>query len=355
MDLSQMAEHPAISLFKELLVPSPPGGERQLAGILRVKLAEMGWDHKTDPAGNILVHIPGIDGSAPGVCLAAHMDEIAIVVTKINSDGSLNVARSGGLFPWKLGEGPVEVIGDHETILGVFSMGSTHTLKSDRGEIMWEDCRILTGLSAGDLTSSGVRPGTYALPERSRRGPVLFGDPANPLVGAWTLDDRMGVVALLRLLKRIKDEALQPHQPTIVAFTVREEIGGHGAKSLILREQPEVFLAIDGAPIPPGTPLILDGRPAIWSQDRLAVYDQNLLASLQAIAVEAGTELQPVVYQAAASDASLVSYMGAAPRVACLGHVRENSHGYEVARLSVFDNLLDVLVRFIKVWGQADK
>ena len=69
-------------------------------------------------------------------------------------------------------------------------------------------------------------------------------------------------------------------------------------------------------------------------------------------AEEAGTELQPVVYDSAASDASLVYAVGGAHRVACLGHVRENSHGYEVARLSVFDNLFKTLVQFIATWEE---
>jgi len=37
-------------------------------------------------------------------------------------------------------------------------------------------------------------------------------------------------------------------------------------------------------------------------------------------------------------------------RVGCFGHVRENSHGYEVARLSCFDNVHKTLVRFVTHW-----
>jgi hypothetical protein len=41
---------------------------------------------------------------------------------------------------------------------------------------------------------------------------------------------------------------------------------------------------------------------------------------------------------------------GGAGRIATIGHVRENSHGYEVARLSCFDRLLRVLVRCFEAW-----
>ena len=66
------------------------------------------------------------------------------------------------------------------------------------------------------------------------------------------------------------------------------------------------------------------------------------------MAVDVGTELQPAVYTSTASDASLLHYAGLAPRIACFGHVRENSHGYEVARLAVFDRVVDVLVEFVR-------
>jgi len=160
----------------------------------------------------------------------------------------------------------------------------------------------------------------------------------------------MGVVALLRLLKRLRQEKLRPTHPTHIAFTVHEEGGGQGAKVFVQRERPEVFIAVDGCPMTPGSPLELDGRPGVWSKDRLTHYDQRLVQALSQAALRAGTELQPVVYESAASDASLVYYAGGAPRVACFGHVRENSHGYEVCRLSVFDNVLATLVEFITTW-----
>ena len=102
--------------------------------------------------------------------------------------------------------------------------------------------------------------------------------------------------------------------------------------------------------MPPGSPLKLDGRPATWSKDQVTHFDQRLIQSLCRAAREAGTELQTVVLDRAFSDASAVYEVGAAPRVATIGHVRDNSHGYEVARLSVFDNLLNTLTVFLSTW-----
>ena len=341
-------QSPSLQLFSELLVAAPSGREAALAAIVRQKLTGWGIPHEQDGMGNVIVRLDGRSPQAPRMMLAAHLDEIGLVVTQINPDGSLQVDKTGGLMPWKLGEGPVEILGDRESIVGVLSMGSTHTAHAASQAITWDGVQVLTGLSPAQLKAAGVRPGSTGVPTRERRGPVLFGDPADPLVGAWTFDDRMGVVALLRLLEQMQREGIRPYQPTIIAFTVSEEVGGHGAKSLALREQPEIFISIDGAPMPPGSGLALDGRPAIWSKDRLGHYDQPLLQALCQAALAAGTELQPVVYASAASDASLVYYAGGAQRIACLGQVRANSHGYEVARLAVFDHLLNTLVQFVR-------
>jgi len=346
-----MTPHPTLALFEEILVPSLSGSEKGVAKIIRSKLSKLGYAQDTDPAGNVIVQLPGRDPLAPIFVFAAHMDEIGMVVTSIEINGELRVTRSGGLYPWKLGEGPLDILGDQATIQGILSMGSTHTPKVAEQAVTWEDVRVITGLTTDQLVSSGVRPGTALLPTRERRGPVVFGDEADPLVGAWTFDDRMGCVTLIRLLEKLKYNAITPNNTTIIAFTTREEIGGQGAKYLARSTNPEVFVSVDGSPIPPGSPLKIDGRPGIWSKDRIALYDQDILRDFSEAALRASTELQSAVFDGAASDASLVSYALGVPKIACIGHVRENSHGYEVARLAVFDNLLNTLVEFVKSYG----
>lgn len=345
-------KHPALSLFEELLaIPSPSGREERSAEFIRRRLESWGYEPEVDHTHTVLVRFPGRNPDGPLTILAAHTDEIGLVVTGINDDGSLSVDRSGGLYPWKIGERPVEIIGDSQSLTGVISFGSTHTGAAAERVIKWPNVRVLTGLSPDQLRTAGIRPGATAVPTRDGCGPVIFGDPADPLVGAWTFDDRMGVVALLRLLEEMSQAAIMPHLPTIIAFTTHEEGGGNGAKSLCFRERPTNFIAVDGCPTPPGSGLSLDGRPGIWSKDRFGHYDQRLVRDLCRAAEQAGTSLQPVVYETAASDASLVRSVGSADRIACFGHVRENSHGYEVARLACFDQVYDILLEFIRNWA----
>lgn len=344
-------DHPVLALFTELLsVPAPSGYEQRIAGLVRDRIETLGYAHRSDGAGNVIVAVPGAQADAPLLCLAAHMDEIGFVVTRVEADGVLRVERSGGLHPWKLGEGPVEVIGDEGSITGILSMGSTHTARNNQA-VEWKDVCVLTGLSSAQLAEKGIRPGSAGVPVRPVCGPWVFGDPDDPLVAAWTFDDRMGVVALLRLLEELKRSNVTPLRPLLVAFTTGEEVGGLGAKVLAHHERPETLIAIDGCPMPPGSPLVLDSRPGIWVKDRVAPYDQQLVRDLCHAARTAGAELQPVAYEQAASDASLVYATGSVQRIACFGHVRENSHGYEVARLSVFENVVKTLVQFVTTWS----
>ncbi len=345
------SEHPGVRMLDELLgIPAPSGWEDKMAAEIGKRVSALGWMYRKDAAGNVLVDIPGRDPQGPLCCLAAHMDEIGMTVTDIEPDGRLRIDRSGGLYPWKLGEGPVEVFAGDTSIPGLLSFGSTHVPNAGERKVTWDDSSILTGLSAEELAELGMKIGDPVLPVRERRGPFLFGSDELPWVGAWTLDNRMGVIALLQLLEQVRQQKIVPHFPTSVAFTVEEEIGGNGAKFLAQREQPEVFIAVDGCPVPPGAPLKLNGMPGIRTKDRAAIYDPYLLDDICRLAEKAGVGLQPVAYASSASDASLAHSVGAAPCIASVGYVRESSHGYDATPIASFDNLLITLVAFVRYW-----
>lgn len=349
--MARQDKHAFVTLFRELLaVPAPGGREEMLAAIIRKKIEALGYVSETSPSGNLVVRLKGRKANAPTVALAAHMDELAMTVTKIEKDGALRLVPSGGLYPWKLGEAPVEIVGDLGSAMGVLSMGSTHRPNADKTAVTWADVKIVTGMKPESLAAAGVRVGSSAVPAREVRGPYVFGEPDDPMIGAWTFDDRAGCVTLLRLLETLKKRGTKPMCPTLVAFTVHEEGGCHGAKTLCFQEKPEVFISIDGCPVLDEDVLPLDGSVGVWSKDKLTQYDQRLVRDLLDMAAAAGVSARTVVYENAASDASAVYNAGLAPRIGFLGHVRTNSHGFEVARLACFDRHLDVLVKFCETW-----
>ena len=339
-----------VEILSELIrVPAPPGREEMIAEVIRGKITAFGMDCETDASGNVLVRLEGADKTKPKTILAAHMDEVAMVVTAIEESGNLRVAPSGGLHPCKLGECQVVIMTDNDkTVSGLFSMGSAHAKAAGNGVWApdWHGVRIITGLSPQELKAAGVRPGSSAVPVKEGRGPYVFGRKSSPLISAWSFDDRAGVAILLLLLKTFKERGFRPSSPLIIAFTVHEEGGCYGARAMAMREKPEIFIAVDGCAITDQAVLKLDGRPGIWSKDAVCNYDQRLIRELLESAREADTELQPVVYEKSFSDASAICQAGAAARVAVLGHVCQNSHGFELARLSVFENVMRTILNY---------
>ena len=348
-----------VELLAELLkIPAPSGREERMGEAIMQRIEALDQRPQRDAQGNVWVEIPGTDSALGPVAVASHMDEISMVVTAIEADGTLRVQRSGGLHPWKLGEGPVEIVGDGvDTVVAQLSFGSGHTndandpmvhFASGSKGITWSHCHLFSGLTPDALRAAGVRAGSCAVPVSQVRGPHLFGPVDDPLVSAWILDNRGGSVTLLRLLERLVERGLKPRRTLNLCFMVQEESGLLGAKGWARRNPVEIFIAVDSSPMPASTPLRLDGRPATWSKDAQVHFDQFLIRDLAAAAERAGTELQYAVYGAAASDATGVLTTGGAPRTATIGYPRTNSHGYEVSRVSVFENLIALLYAYVE-------
>lgn len=335
-----------LSLLEETLsIPSPSGREELMADFVCRKVEAMGYRPERDVTGNVLVRLEGQSPDASVCMLAAHLDEIGLVVTFIEPDGSLRVARSGGCSPERTGERVFTVLGDRGSIMAVVSL--EHLKGKTAGDMTWDHALLLTGLSVDQLAEHGIRIGSQAVPSRESRGPLLFGNPAAPWIGAWTFDDRGGLLVQLLLLDEFRRRKLRPLHPTIVAFTVQEEQGCHGAKGLAHRERPDLFLAVDGCPRLPGSGVEVNARPVVWSKDLLATYDQRIVRLLAASAEASGTRIQSCVLTHSNSDASHVFSVGAARRIGLIGHARYNRHGYEVADLGVFENVCRTLEHFL--------
>jgi len=336
-------------LNRLLLVPSPSGFRDRMIAELRKMISERGFESEVDQAGNVLVRIPGRKPSGPTTVLAAHYDEIGMIVTGIAANGDLSVSNLGGLKPPKAGECAVTVLSDRGTdVTGILSMGSAHggDLWGGKAGPDWPDVKIITGLSPEQLKASGIRVGSPAVPVNSERGVYVFGDPEKPLIGAWSFDDRAGCAVLLCLLTELKKQKFRPKNPLIVAFTTEEEVGCLGAVALAVHERPARFIAVDGCPAKPAFGTELSAKPALWIKDRSAIYDPEINREFFAAAEACGVEVQTGVI-AGSSDASRVKASGVTAKVALFGHARENSHGLEVAYAAVFENVIRVLTQAV--------
>src|ERR1043166_6489571 len=97
-------------LIRDLIaLRGPSGEERALTDWLAERLRGMGFTPEIDPKGNLIVSLPGAV-EKPHIVVTAHLDEIALMITRIETDGKIRVAAVGGTYTWKWGEGPVEIL-----------------------------------------------------------------------------------------------------------------------------------------------------------------------------------------------------------------------------------------------------
>jgi len=163
------------------------------------------------------------------------MDELSMLVKRVETDGTLHMTQLGVMYPGNFGLGPVALLGDQQTLTAVLTLGSEHTTqespriwetKPDQGDraLDWQHVYVFTGRTPEDLAAAGVHAGTRVCVDRSKRDLVEFGD----YIGAYFLDDRAAVTALLRGARLLHERGQRPAEDVYLVFTTNEEIGGVG-------------------------------------------------------------------------------------------------------------------------------
>lgn len=334
----------ALELVRELVaIPGPPGQEDAVRARVTAHVERLGCACKVDARGNLLVAPPGT-GDVPSqadIVVMAHIDEIALLVVRIEDDGRLLVTNMGGLYPWKCGEGPVTILTPGEPLTGVLSFGSIHTeapgsvaAKARKEPLTWNDARVFTGLSAEQLTERGVRPGTRVCLHPSRRILSEFGD----YVAAPFLDDRADLAAMLLTLEAMNNGG-KPMPSVVFAATAAEEVGGHGALYLLRRLNAAVGIALEIGPIVPDAPFPLDGQPTVWVNDSYSAMRPSDIELVAQAAQEIGQTLHWQAMSRGGSDASCAASHGLLARPITLAFAAENSHGYEIMHRDSVENL----------------
>ena len=338
-----------LDLLQELVsVPGPPGQEGLVRDVLAAHLEHLGYAHSTDAKGNLIVRLGSSSG--PKVVVTAHMDEIALFVRQINADGTLKVSPLGGIFPWKLGEGPVTIMASSGHFDAVLGVGSIHTesnlssAKRAKSDVLtWEMTTVTTGLSKDELKKRGVRLGTRVVVAPSRRALTKFGD----FVSGYFLDDRADLVSWLLVLEALQGSSLDV---TFVA-TTSEEVGGEGALYFLTSELPDICIALELAPQVPDSPIVIDARPVVWVNDAYAAMPPHLGEVLDSVSGESGIELQYQALSRGGSDASCSAAKGLCAHPITLGLPMENSHGYEIIHRDSMRALADFTVALLKRLG----
>ncbi len=226
-----------LRLLKELSeAVAVSGDESAVRAIVRKRVEPHADEVRTDSMGNLLVVRRGRGRRRVRMMLAAHMDEVGLMVVSVTDQGGLKFERVGGLDPRQLLGKPVWIGKDR--IPGVIGAKPVHLMDRDEEKqtVKIDAMTIDIGAQSKKEAEEKVKPGdraTFATPFRRHRSSIC----------GKALDDRIGVATLIELVE---------HPPQgidlLAAFTVQEEIGLRGARVAAYTLDPQAALALDCTP-----------------------------------------------------------------------------------------------------------
>jgi endoglucanase len=204
----------------------PAGREEQVAEYLTEVMQTLVDKVYTDELGNVIAVKQG-PAAARKVMLAAHMDEIGVIITDIDDNGFLRFSNIGGVSPFTL-------IGQRVRFangtIGVFGREKLDDIKDLKLNKMYIDI----GVTSREEAEGKVGIGDSAVYHREF---TLQGQ----RVVAKSLDNRISCAILIEVARRLENS---PHEVYLV-FTAQEEVGLRGARTAAYALDPDYGIAVD--------------------------------------------------------------------------------------------------------------
>lgn len=322
--------------LKRLLeTPSPTGCEQCIAAMVRERMEGVADQVTTDVMGSVHARLAG-RGSAPSLMLAAHMDEIGLMVVNVSDDGFLSMAAIGGVDAAILPGLRVDV---HAT-------GVEHPL---RGIVGRKPIHLISAGERDKVTPLSDLVIDLGLPAKKVKRLVKVGDVITFGVGferfgknmgvSRAFDDKCGVWVITRVLEELASGGGCAADVTC-ACTVQEEIGTRGAITSAFGIRPDVAVAFDvthatdypgishakfGDIKCGGGPVIGRGpnvNPQVFERLVQAAKTAGVPYQIEALPGHSGTDAWPIQVSRAGIPTGLVSvplrYMHTPTEVICL-------------------------------------
>lgn len=308
---NQISDSIAVLLEKYSNAYGVSGNEEDIFKMLKEDLKDYADEIKSDALGNLIAVRKGSSPNGPTVMLAAHMDEIGLMVKYVDENGFLRFAKFGGWFDQTLLNQRVIVHGSKGNVYGVIGSKPPHVMtpEDSKSPVKHKDMFIDIGAkNSDDVQNLGIEPGTYITPDRD------FQKLINDRVTCKSFDNRVGVVLMIEVMRRLKGKDIKA---TVCAVgTVQEEVGLKGAKTAAFSSNADVALALDTT-IPGDHPGItkLDSPLEIGKGPIVAVSDasgRGLIAHPQVVkwmresAEKTNVEIQLGVGEGGTTDASAI-------------------------------------------------
>jgi endoglucanase len=291
-------------LIKKLVeVYGPSGFEGQIRDLVHSEIEAFADEITVDPLGNLIAFNKG-DGSGLKIMIAAHLDEIGLMVSHITEKGFLRFTKIGGIYPHTLMGARVQFADG--TLGFIYSEKLENRSKVygldkhyiDVGATNKSDCPVEVGDAAGF-----VRP---------------FVAQGNRLI-AKSMDDRIGCAVAVEVLRRL---GTSPHDLYFV-FSVQEEVGTRGAQTSANAINPDIGIAIDvtgtgDTPEARTMAVELGSGPAIKVRDAGMISHAGLVRQMRQRGEEHNIPYQLEVLDGGTTDARSMQIAGAGCAAGCI-------------------------------------
>jgi endoglucanase len=198
----------------------PSGSEGGVVQIIKEEIAPFVDETRVDNMGSLIATRKG-DGAR--AMLAAHMDEIGLIVTHIDKKGFLRFSNVGGVAVSRL-----------TGLRVLFSNGQIGVINQEKTGNTMDKMFIDIGATSKEEAESKVSIGDFAVFRQD------FADLGDRVVSK-AMDDRIGCVVLIETAKRMETS---PNEVYFV-FTVQEEVGCRGAGTSAYAIEPDLGIAVD--------------------------------------------------------------------------------------------------------------
>lgn len=282
----------------------PSGRESELRQIVRAEIKGQCDYVSEDALGNLIGVVKAKAKSGRRIMLAAHMDEIGLIVSHIDDRGFARVAPIGGVFPLNCVGSRVRFASGRPGVIGLED-------REDNKRAPALD-QLYLDVGATNRDSCPVQVGEMAVFDRP------FAEAGNRLV-AKAMDDRIGVAILIETMRRLKRTL---HEVQFV-FTVQEEVGLRGARTAAFHLDPEIALSVDitttgDTPRCPPMAVALGKGPAVKVRDRMMISDPRVVEWMTGTAAAQRIPYQLEVLELGSTDASAIQISRAGVPVGCL-------------------------------------
>ncbi len=277
-----------IELLKRLSeAPGVSGDEGAVRAILKEAVEPYADELRVDALGNLIAVRKAMESDPMRVMVEAHMDEVGLMIIRVEKNGGLRFRKVGGIDDRILLSKVVRV--GKNGIPGVIGVKPIHLLSDaeERRIPDVDDLLIDIGASSQEEAERLVKRGDRAVFD------TAFADLGTRVKGK-AFDDRAGCAILASLF------AAGPYPVELHAvFAVQEEIGLRGARVAAYDIYPDVAIALEGT-VADDLPKEKDESPttelgkgpALTVMDRSVIVDPRLLRFLVETAEAEGIPYQ---------------------------------------------------------------